>query len=253
MNRLLLSLIVFCANYCMVIAQEDYHSLLKQGKQWNYKVEHMGEQGVVRTFYDRLEGDSIVNGKEYFKLYKYQDESCRCTALLREEGKKVYILRDGNTEEALLYDFGVEMGKSVLVNYNSEMVVSNNKEIIVKNVPRLCICLHLANFPALSVTWIEGVSCLEYGLLIPDGDIPTNGTTVTLVSCYEDDMCIYDINEPLRSVSQGGSGTTTGMNRQVGKDTFTNHHTLFDLQGRRLTDTPPRGPYIRDGKKYVIK
>ena len=28
---------------------------------------------------------------------------------------------------------------------------------------------------------------------------------------------------------------------------------IFDLQGRRLTDTPPRGPYIRDGKKYVIK
>ena len=29
--------------------------------------------------------------------------------------------------------------------------------------------------------------------------------------------------------------------------------TLHDLQGRRITDTPQSGLYIRNGKKYVVR
>ena len=29
--------------------------------------------------------------------------------------------------------------------------------------------------------------------------------------------------------------------------------TLYDLQGRRLTDRPSKGVYIQDGKKVVVK
>jgi uncharacterized protein YlzI (FlbEa/FlbD family) len=45
--------------------------------------------------------------------------------------------------------------------------------------------------------------------------------------------------------------TTTEVRPRMNKeDDFSN---IFDLQGRRLSEMPQRGLYIRNGKKFVVK
>jgi hypothetical protein len=46
----------------------------------------------------------------------------------------------------------------------------------------------------------------------------------------------------------------TGINEiQNSKSKIQNEGAIFDLQGRRISDKPARGIYIRNGKKVVIK
>jgi hypothetical protein len=61
-----------------------------------------------------------------------------------------------------------------------------------------------------------------------------------LEKCVEGDNIIYQLD-----------GDINGMNNI--EISFPHDAPFFDLQGRRLTDTPHRGMYIRDGKKYVVK
>ena len=64
-------------------------------------------------------GDIIVADKHYSRLYDYEKDEFMDVAL-REEGKRVYALYDGEQEERLLYDFGLQVGESVDVGQHGK-------------------------------------------------------------------------------------------------------------------------------------
>ena len=68
-----------------------------------------------------------------------------------------------------------------------------------------------------------------------------------LLSCYDGDECIFNIEDFLASFPAGMNSTVTGYSN-VSSDT-----PLYDLSGRRVQGTPKKGVYIQDGKKYVVR
>lgn len=61
-----------------------------------------------------IQGDTVVESKTYHKVIdKYRDGE-KLVALKREEGKKIYVRFEGTDTDVLLYDFGLEVGDSIV-------------------------------------------------------------------------------------------------------------------------------------------
>ena len=89
-----------------------------------------------------------------------------------------------------------------------------------------------------TIHWIEGIGS-DRGLLQP---LPEIADYASQLVVNDDKTCIYN-HKSARSVSKISHNQINGSNT----------HTLYDLQGRRVTNQPRRGVYIRDGKKVVVK
>lgn len=89
-----------CASGLSAYAKADddsYTPMVEEGYEWGYYYEELPVP-CESKFYYRLQflGDSIVDGKTYKKLYMYRSEKLnpdlqRPLALMREEGRKVYM------------------------------------------------------------------------------------------------------------------------------------------------------------------
>lgn len=68
-----------------------------------------------------IEGDTLINGKTYMKLYNISDEEPSRKILmncLRKDGDKIFFLPyKGATEEVLMYDFGMKEGDTAEIGF----------------------------------------------------------------------------------------------------------------------------------------
>lgn len=89
---------------------------LKQGKSWSVVVWSMGIPQEIITEIYKLEGDSIVNDKNYKKLWLSADstETWHYQGLLRETDNRIYYVPP-NRPEGVLYDFNLEVGDTTRV------------------------------------------------------------------------------------------------------------------------------------------
>ena len=62
-----------------------------------------------------IQGDTLVNGKKYHKVIDKNKDRQKLVALKREEGKKIYVRFEGTDTDVLLYDFGLEVGDSIVL------------------------------------------------------------------------------------------------------------------------------------------
>ena len=62
-----------------------------------------------------IQGDTLVNGKKYHKVIDKNKDHQKLVALKREEGKKIYVRFEGTDTDVLLYDFGLEVGDSIVL------------------------------------------------------------------------------------------------------------------------------------------
>ena len=95
---------------------------LNSGIRWTVLSEienYFGEEcqlcTILLTSSYKVEGDSIVEEKSYKKIFKAEDRAQKnweFDCLMREEGKKVYILQQSRPEY-LLYDFGLTIDESM--------------------------------------------------------------------------------------------------------------------------------------------
>lgn len=226
-----------------------YRSLLKHRRNWEYCEANEETARKVSVL-----GDTIFqypNFQQYGWLYRkvyctdrqtYGDTEQHYYGAMREEGTKVYLVPDGKTvyERQLLFDFGLKKGEQTEVAGNTLKVVETGSTISEgRKYP--CLILHQMDNgkdTGRTIHWIEGIGS-DRGLLQP---LPEIADYASQLVVNDDKTCIYN-HKSARSVSKISHNQINGSNT----------HTLYDLQGRRVTNQPRRGVYIRDGKKVVVK
>ena len=185
--------------------------MLKEGKQWVYShhryTEICDENGIPYNWVKvttkvtfTINGDTLINGRHYAKLYK-QEES-QPTVLystLREEGSTVYSYW-GNEDRRLIefnpYHFRDVLSLSIYEHYfNTVDVVENicvNGRVFVRHKYKD------ENGSVVLPVSVEGIGYESEGILGMSFEY-TSSDFISFEACYEDGECIftkYDFNAP---------------------------------------------------------
>lgn len=271
MKRLFIFLFLI-AFFFQMNAQNNYRPFVEEGKTWNYiiytnKTKYDEETGkkIYVEFPARLimKGDTIVDGTEYKKVIHEseedwldweEEESKNLYAVVREEGKKVYLryfydYGSPPSREVLIYDFGLNIGDSFAEDFHGtgyDLFSTKLKlESIEEKDGKRIFFFSTNDSYNPKRQWMEGAGG-RYGLGLEE--VFENPTCIdctlyfpTLVSCALGDevLCSFDKEG---NVVLG----VEEVKADVNKDKF-----VYDLQGRRLNAEPERGVYIKNGKKIA--
>ena len=249
----------------------DNLSMVVEGRKWNvvtinpaypseatngyYDV--LGRRGKVWGRYTYvLEGDTVIGGITYKRLLSDGKYVCG----LREEDGRVY--KRGNNSEGLLYDFNAQPGDIFKNDECSWMQVGQVRQVSVKGQNRRCLDMYYYSCIGdpeegeelvviggyyVADYWIEGIGCTGYPHNLFWFDII--GNYPLLVSVYDGDKCIFDIEEFGSIVATSVRDIPKATNeRNISPDA-----PIYDLQGRRLSAAPQKGVYIQNGKKKLVK
>lgn len=220
-------------------AQENYLSLVEQGKKWTYRC-----NGHVYEFDYRytLEGDTTVAGNDCLKMYSDNKDNkgeIRYEGALYEENKKVYCFYPEKDEATLLYDFGCKVHDTLKIG-NVDLISLSIDTItgIICKGERYDFQAQLPeedeSFVMGIVSWIEGVGATKdfFNML------PLAGNYNSLVACEVNGEVLYQSSTAIQSV----------RSRQPN-----DNGAIFDLQGRRLSSLPSKGIYIQNGRKRIVR
>ena len=183
--------------------EADYHPFVKEGKVWNLSRSY--DTGKTTPVSYIIKGDTLLRGQMCKKLYfrddmAYGEGNWLYYAALREWGKKVYIMRAGETEGELLYDFGLKEGQHIRYHKkgwrNLKCTSSGYKIRTCANNLEELRSLSLVvdgsgELPNLVIRWVEGIGSIYSGLPFEPNVLSGNGLS-QLETCYEDGVCIYD-------------------------------------------------------------
>ncbi|MBQ6161509.1 MAG: hypothetical protein IJK21_02535 [Prevotella sp.] len=257
MRRILFIIIALALKSCLY-AQDDYRPFVEEGKTWNYIIYTNGQESFPARLV--IKGDTIVDGTEYKKVIheseEYwldwdEEETKDLFAVVREEGKKIYLryfYKYGSppSREILIYDFGLKIGDIFFEDfygYVDEWSTKLKLESIDEKDGMRIFVFSINNNSTRQ--WVEGVGG-RYGLGLEE--VFSQPTCIdcihyfpTLVSCSLGDevLCRFDDDG---NVVLGVEEVRTDVNKDK---------SVYDLQGRRLSAEPSHGIYIKDGKKVA--
>lgn len=151
------------------------------------------------SYYIHLKGDTIIDSKQYTKVWNNNDlsltDDMELYGLIREENQKTYIRYNYNglSGENLLYDFSLNIGDSVLLYqidtiYFYWFTVTNVDSIEINNEMHKRIILS-GNFYT-DITWVEKIGCLDRGLFYSPM-IFLCGVREDLLCYYYNNSCLY--------------------------------------------------------------
>ena len=151
------------------------------------------------SYYIHLKGDTIIDSKQYTKVWNNNDlsltDDMELYGLIREENQKTYIRYNYNglSGENLLYDFSLNIGDSVLLYqidtiYFYWFTVTNVDSIEINNKMHKRIILS-GNFYT-DITWVEKIGCLDIGLFYSPM-IFLCGVREDLLCYYYNNSCLY--------------------------------------------------------------
>ena len=105
---------------CFLKGQEyQYVPLVNEEFTWSYcDVVRVGiNEYDLSYFHFQIKGDTIINNVSYKKIYgDCSSYPTNYVAAIREEDKKVYVVRPNEQQEKLTYDFNAEVGDCVVVD-----------------------------------------------------------------------------------------------------------------------------------------
>ena len=248
-----ISLFVFLCISLMGYAKKEYLPMLKDGRQWN--LVDVYQKGIGEYHY-RIDGTEAVDGKECFLTYAsgYEIQEHGCTISKGSGGPYYLSEKDGKIN----YMFG-EISRDVIdltldtgTSIPGKVMVLSIDTIPVFGIPYRCIRFGIWNYWGEPLYWIEGIGSTWNG---PFGDrfdsgheIPGSYYGTRLLSVFDGDKCIFDIDEFNKSRL-----ATRVKECNDSPQPYESSSAIFDLQGRRLTQKPAKGVYIQDGKKVVVK
>ena len=154
---------IICLIFFVFEYLSAYQSILVEGYSWNviYSGGDLDDDNLkLYTKIEKIEGDSIIDGITYKKLWEIYDttnvDRKNLLALLREDTseQKVFAYQEG--VEVLLYDLGVEVGDTIKVWDCLRQLNSVN----LNNIEYL-----QDNFTAWLVDEIDTIEDEVYGLL----------------------------------------------------------------------------------------
>lgn len=278
MKRQLTILLLAVIGGVTITAQSfvPYHPFIKEGKTWNCQEKGRISETInnVYALFDqttqyslRICGDTIIDNKTYKKVYLEKEvvdkelvqtipieamqnmersvhleknSTTLYPEFLREENKMVYARRANTNQEFVLYDFSVAEGEKVSSMFPlGEVVVNHISTIVVQE--QIFRCFHLSANSGYEPLWVEGIG--HPGGPFHSANAKVNdGKIYTLLSCYEDNTCIFTADD-FKIASSVSSAKV---------DVLQTSSKVFDLQGR-LTGKPTKGVYIQNGEKRVVR
>ena len=144
MKRFILLLTILYP-FCLFAQDDDYRPLIEEGKAW-VSFNPINLQSTPPfwgyTQYDKIEGDTVVNGKpckiwiqNYARRtdeYGHTDGSYELTHKIPvyEEDKKVWFFMEGDKEPRLAFDFGAGVGDKVIVQSIEGMYMDYYKKYL---------------------------------------------------------------------------------------------------------------------------
>ena len=238
-----------------VFAQDEapYQPLVEEGRMWHYTYSNWAT-GKTYQYVEYLSGDSVVDGVWY---KKYVDSQGNTLALLREEGGKVFVANAGSDSatEELLYDFTLAEGDEVATVGDREGYVvteignvqvgeSSSKEFVFNYWHDDGTGRMIEH--ELTDIWVEGMGSAG-GLLTPFAS-NLAGNFVTLDYIEMPDGSTFSFRD------------ISGVEALVADKTTS--HAVYDLQGHLVQSNKvtksqgnglPKGVYIQNGRKFVVK
>ena len=140
-------IILFICLMLIVINAMAYQAMVVEGYSWNVvSAAHILPTDLKKysTAKQKIEGDSIVDGIVYKKLWLYSDANSDkrfLVVLLREDIEEQKVFAYDKGVEVLLYDLGVEVGDTIKVlgdlskAYNPNSAgIKENLTIVVENI-----------------------------------------------------------------------------------------------------------------------
>ncbi len=130
-NKIIIGVLAGMVFPLMAVAQDGagYEPVVREGIEWGYVDDYFAfDLGGYNFFRLRFQGDTIVDGVGYKKLYAYSTpeldvKKATLYALMREDDKKVYSRlmagMESGGDERLLYDFDNATEGGVMTLYNS--------------------------------------------------------------------------------------------------------------------------------------
>jgi hypothetical protein len=213
MKKLLLFifLLVFWAN----IKGQNYIPFPTLNTVWSEHFKAPVSTSLTSYYYRNIlaDKDTTIGAKTYHQLfYSHSDTvySENSSALynggIRENNRQVFYLPKDSVSEYLLYDFSLQVGDTLAYNYSKfasgyhlypydTLFVTSIDSVLIENGTyhkRIGFSARFGNNiePVSWASWIEGIG-YEMGLLIPIGDIPTNGQKYTLGCLKQNNEILY--------------------------------------------------------------
>ena len=237
------------------MAQDDYHPLVVEGKEWRYTKESDGQQDGKGYVSLVIRGDTVINGTAYKKLLFEDDGETTYWAAVRESDRKIDFISYGSDAVVHYYDFNLHYGDLIENNGSTYKLLDEQYVDVSGGQFRVMELWHEMSGGKYvsSDIWIEGIGNLT-GLLDITGNwfpfvFPMGSGMGQFTSCYESGRCIFSVEEYMKQRIAFIKGITTR-----GSDGYT-----YDLQGRKLSNSKwsngqiRKGIYIKDGRKFLIR
>ena len=185
MRRALLT-IIFGMILLPVVARE-YYPMLKNGKEWYYYLSNSVSREY--DFFYRLDGDTIIDGEKGYKVWSkflnqqtgevHWDYSLVGT-MTEKDGRTYFIEHNGRRQ--LICDLNMKVGE-VTPDGTRRIVAVDSIYVMGRTLKRLEIEVEYMGGWEPGGYWAESIGGSSR---CPDYASPTQ-----LVTCYEDDRCIF--------------------------------------------------------------
>ena len=261
-------LLLCCIGTVKAAAQEGYSKycpFVEEGKMWycmapdSYKTDTPLRDPLGRRAdcVFTMRGDTLINGKEYKKVYfmfegYYGDTEQHYYCAASEEASRVFRVEADAQEEEFLYDFN-SPEETLILTRNGRQFARTGYRVSGAPVELWGFVLHEAqNGEAVMTnglgTWVEGVGShvsnpFEKEFVM---EKPKLGISILVASCWKGDELLYLYDWMVAPTVVDGLNPGTIIGNHSAQD-------YFDLQGRRLTQKPQRGVYIQQGRKVIVR
>lgn len=241
-------------------SHKNYDSVVSESRLWTMDMKMRLDPKEYNINWEtemKLAGDTIINGIHFMRRYyrdwqKGEEKPERwitTNEYVGQDGSKVYIYDDLFKTMKLDIDFSLNDGDKIVV-YDEEpnnvfyFVVTAASDTILESstdrTPRRCLHVQMEQFPDVTDVWIEGIGSLTYAVSGVMQFFATGGADFKLTKCTDGDVVLFE-----------GKGFETSIHSMGSPQLSLG--ALYDLSGRKVQGTPPKGVYIQNGKKHVVK
>jgi len=176
--------------------------LIDSTKHWSTADTYTAGGGIMYSFFNKFDGDTLINNQNYTKIYRAFDEfmtEWELHGFIRKTENK-YYLRNLANEVGLAYDFNVNVGDSLFIDnpfafypFQAEVIEIDSVYIEPANEYRKRIKLigPFSNSNYIE-SWIEGIGS-NAGIVYSGCQMGqlTGSAMYTLLCYYESDELIY--------------------------------------------------------------
>lgn len=269
-NVRVIVILAFCSlsiSKAMAQKEREYVPFVEEGKVWYCSYGSVGPitpehpEGCNIKCIFTICGDTLVNDRYYKKVFcqfeeYYGGEELHYYCAIREESYQVFIIEEEETEEKLIYDFS-SPEEIITLTYNDYPYARTDGEHRYGYLPgqlEYSVCKFTdgeVDYSNDSSCWIEGVGAtlnnpFAFELRFFPFDYPKLGKSIYVRSCMKDGEYIF-IKDWM------ATPIVDSVDDRIRVDKSNNEFNIYNLQGQRKDKTHPRGIYIQNGKKIVIK